>query len=142
MKETGALLWAVCLFVILSRGVTGSPAGLVSPQSRSIADDSDEGILPQSRPALADPDREFSLSSIDVLDKRNVWVIASEEGTDRLNRPRRSVVLHTSDGGRSWERQFHTEWERELAFPLALPQRCPFRYLSPWMDCRRKRIDL
>lgn len=117
MKETGALILAFCLFVILSREVPGFPGGSVSPQSRSIADDSDEEILPQSRPAFADPDRQFSLSSIDVLDKRNVWVIAREEGTDRLDRPRRSVLLHTSDGGRSWERQFHTEWERELASP-------------------------
>lgn len=103
--------------MILSRGVPGSPAGLISPPSRPIANDSDQETLPQFLPALADQDRQFSLSSIDVLDKQNVWLVVREEGTDRLNRPRRSVVLHTSDGGRTWERQFHTEWERELAFP-------------------------
>lgn len=117
MKETGALLLAVCLFVILSRGVPGSQAGIVSPQSGSIEDYGDKEILPHPRPARDDPDRQFTVASIDVLDKRNVWIVVREEGTDRLNRLRRSVVLHTSDGGRSWERQFLTKWEKELAFP-------------------------
>jgi photosystem II stability/assembly factor-like uncharacterized protein len=57
---------------------------------------------------------DFNISAFSVLDKNNLWAVAHEGGDVVLTR---SVILHSSDGGRSLQRQMVTDWESDTASP-------------------------
>lgn len=114
VKMMWRLSSVVSIFLLVLLALSGHSSRILSEPLDSSAECRLGEIANELSGWSVNRERQFLLLGVSVLDKNNLWAVAREGGPNGLAR---SVILHSSDGGRTWERQMVTDWERQLASP-------------------------